>query len=221
MPYRRTENVVRRLAAREQAILGAATGMAAEGGMAAVQIADVARRAGIAAGTVYRYFPSKTDLVAELVAGVATRELEAMRVAAQAAPGPLSALAAAIATFAARALAERRLAWAVIAEPVDAEVDAMRLDFRQSLALELETRIRAAINVKLLPDQDARVAAPALIGALMEGLLGPLAPSHDGDPPGMREAVQGATLLALRALGVVDARARGLVAQVALPSRRD
>ncbi len=217
MPYRRTENVVRRLAEREQTILAAATEMAAQGGMAAVQIADVAKRAGIAAGTVYRYFPSKTDLVAELVAAVAGRELDAMKAAAIAAPGPLSALAASIATFAARSLAERRLAWAVIAEPVDAAVDAMRLDFRQSLASEFELRIRAAIDAKLLPEQDARVAAPAIVGALMEGLLGPLAPSHDGDAGGSRDAVQGATLLALRALGVVDARARGLVAQCVLP----
>ncbi len=44
--------------------------------MAAVQIAPVAERAGIAAGTGYRYFPSKTELVAELVAGGAqTRSL--------------------------------------------------------------------------------------------------------------------------------------------------
>ena len=70
------------------------TRIAAEGGMAAVQIAAVAARAGIAAGTVYRYFPSKTDLVAELVAAVAGRELAAMKAAADAAPGPLSALAA-------------------------------------------------------------------------------------------------------------------------------
>jgi hypothetical protein len=68
-----------------------------------------------------------------------------------------------------------------------------------------------------LPDQDARVAAPAIVGALMEGLIGPLAPSHDGDAAGSREAVQGVTLLALRALGIVDARARGLVAQCELP----
>lgn len=217
MPYRRTENVVRRLAEREQTILEAATAMAAEGGMAAVQIADVAARAGIAAGTVYRYFPSKTDLIAELVAAVAGRELGAMKAAADAAPGPLSALAACIATFAARALNERRLSWAVIAEPVDAEVDAMRLDFRQSLAAELETRIRTAIEGGHLPDQDARIAAPAIVGALMEGLLGPLAPSHDADTAGRRAAVQGATLLVLRALGMVDARARGLVAQCVLP----
>ena len=216
MPYRRTESVVRRLAEREEAILAAATTLAAEGGMAAVQIAAVAARAGIAAGTVYCYFPSKTDLVAELVAAVAGRELTAMVAAGDAAPGPLSALAAAISTFAARALNERRLTWAVIGEPVDAQVDAMRLDFRQSLAAELEARINAAIAGRHLPEQDAGVAAPAIIGALMEGLLGPLAPSP-ADAAAARAAVQSATLLALRALGVVDARARGLVAQCVLP----
>lgn len=216
MPYRRTENVIRRLAEREQAILDAAGELVAEGGMGAVQIAAVAKRAGIAAGTVYRYFPSKTDLVAELVAALAVRELDAMRASADAAPGPLSALAAAIATFAARSLSRRRLAWAVIAEPVDADVDAVRLDFRQSLAAELEARIRTAIDGRLLPEQDARVAAPAIIGALMEGLVGPLAPTPD-DAAGAREAVQTAALLALRALGIVDARARGLVAQCVLP----
>ena len=52
----------------------------------------------------------------------------------------------------------------------------------------------------------------------MEGLIGPLAPTP-ADAAAAREAVQSATLLALRALGVVDARARGLVAQVPLPSR--
>jgi len=216
MPYRRTENVVRRLAEREHTILAAATAMAGEGGMGAVQIAAVADRAGIAAGTVYRYFPSKTDLVAELVAAVAAREIGAMHTAANAAPGPLSALAACITTFAARALSERQLAWAVIAEPVDAAVDIVRLDFRQSLTAELAARIRAAILGGHLPDQDADVAAPAIVGALMEGLLGPLAPLHD-DAAGSRAAVQTITLLALRALGVVDARARGLVAQCVLP----
>ncbi len=216
MPYRRTENVVRRLAAREQVILTAATELAAEGGMAAVQIAAVAARAGIAAGTVYRYFPSKTDLIAELVAAVAGRELDAMKAAGDAAPGPMSAMAASISTFASRALSERKLAWAVMGEPVDPQVDAMRLDFRQSLAAELEGRIGIAIAGRHLPDQDARVAAPALVGALMEGLLGPLAPTYD-DAGQAREAVQTATLLALRALGIIDARARGLVAQCVLP----
>ena len=218
MPYRRTENVVRHLAERELAILTAATGIAAEGGMGAVQIAAVAARAAIAAGTVYRYFPSKTDLIAELIAAVAARELAAMRAAADAAPGPLSALAAAIATFAARALYARRLTWAVTGEPVEPQVNALRLDFRQSLAAELEARIRTAIDGGHLPEQEAGVAAPAIVGALLEGLVGPLAPPHDEDAAGRRAAVQTAALLALRALGVIDARARGLVAQCVLPA---
>jgi AcrR family transcriptional regulator len=213
MAYRRTENVIRRLAEREQTILDAARSIAGEGGMGAVQIAAVAQRADIAAGTVYRYFPSKNDLVADVIAATAERELAAIRAAADAAPGPLSALAACMATFAARALQERRLAWAVMAEPVDADIDALRLDFRRALAAELEKRISTAVAGGHLPDQDPRVAAPAVIGALLEGLVGPLAPSAGS----AREAVQTITLLALRALGVVDARARGLIAQCVLP----
>lgn len=215
MPYRRTDTVIRRLADREKAILDAAIALAGEGGMAAVQVAAVARRAGIAAGTVYRYFPTKNDLVAELIAAVAGRELEAMQSAADAAPGPLSALASGIARFAARALAERKLAWAVIGEAVDAEVDVMRIDFRQSLAGELERRINIAISLRFLPEQDARLGALAIVGALMEGLLSPLAPDYP-DAAAAREAVQTVTLFSLRALGVIDARARGMVAQVVL-----
>ena len=108
MPYRRTDNVIRKQAARHSAIIESARLIAAEGGMAAVQIAPVAERAGIAAGTVYRYFPSKTELVGALIAAIAEREIGAMRRAADAAPGPVSALAAAIATFAARALRNRQ-----------------------------------------------------------------------------------------------------------------
>ena len=74
MPYRRTENVARRLAARRDAIIAAARQMASEGGMAAVQIAAVAARAGIAAGTVYRYFPAKTDLIVALLTEIDERE---------------------------------------------------------------------------------------------------------------------------------------------------
>jgi AcrR family transcriptional regulator len=213
MPYRRTENVVRRLAAREQTILDAAQSIASESGMGAVQIAPVAHRADIAAGTVYRYFPSKNNLIAEVIASAAGRELAAMREAADAAPGPLSALAACIATFAARALNDRRLTWAVLAEPVDANIDALRVEFRRAIASELAWRISVAVSGQHLPDQDARAAAPAIVGALLEGLIGPLASPGNN----MREAVQNITLLSLRALGVVDARARGLVAQCPLP----
>jgi AcrR family transcriptional regulator len=220
MAYRRTENVVRRLAARHEAIVAAAGALAAEAGINAVQIAPVAERAGIAAGTVYRYFPSKTDLVAALVQAMSERELGAMRGAADAAPGPLSALAAAITTLAARALSERKLAFALIGEPVDADTETARLAFRSALAAELGKRLSVAMKGGHLPDQDAAVAAPALLGALIEGLIGPLAPATGDDELQRRDAVQALTLLALRAVGVADARARGLVVQAKVPARQ-
>jgi AcrR family transcriptional regulator len=150
------------------------------------------------------------------VTAVSERELAAMRAAADAAPGPLSALAAAVTTFAARALHQRRLAWAVIAEPVDPEIDAVRLAYREALVAELERRLAAAVRAGHVPAQDARRAAPALLGALIEGLIGPLAPGA-ANTGVAREAVQALTLFALRAVGIVDARARGLVVQAAIP----
>ena len=217
MAYRRTANVLRRLNARHDAIVDAARDAATAGGMAAIQIAPVAERAGVAAGTVYRYFPGKIELVGALVESVAEREIEAVRKAADAAPGPLSAVAAAVATFGARALRNRKLAWAVIAEPVDTDTDAVRQQYRRDLSAEIETRIRAAIAGGHLPDQDASLAASALVGALLEGLIGPLAPGGMDDPARSRQAVQTLTLFALRGLGVIDARARGLVVQTVLP----
>jgi AcrR family transcriptional regulator len=217
MAYRRTENVVRRLAARHDAILAAAREAATAGGMAAIQMAPIAERAGIAAGTVYRYFPGKSDLVGALIARLAEHELAAVRRAADAAPGPLSALVAAIMTFAARALRSRRLVWAATAEPVDAEVDRMRINYRRVLTAELEVRIQAAIAAGHLPQQDTRLAATALVGSLLEALIGPLAPAGIDEPARAREVMQMLTVIALRGLGVADARARGLVVQSAVP----
>lgn len=208
MPYRRTENVSRRLAARRAAIVAAARDAASEGGLVALQIEPVAAKAGIAAGTVYRYFPGKTDLVAALLGEISDAEIGALRRAAEAAPGPLSALAAAIMTFAARALRDRRLLYAAIAEPVDADLNAARATFRQALAAEFAALVAAAASRGQLPEQDAGLATAALLGILIEGLLGPHAPEPAGRERGI---VQSLTLIALRALGVADARARGLV----------
>ncbi|MBY0380825.1 MAG: TetR/AcrR family transcriptional regulator [Xanthobacteraceae bacterium] len=219
MVYRRTQQVVKRLEARRAAILVAAREAAAEGGMAAVQIAPVASRAQVAAGTVYRYFPSKADLISELIADVSEAELGAIRRAADAAPGPSSALAAAITTIAVHVVSNRKLAWGILAEPVDVDVTESRLISRRKIAAEIERRIEAAIKAGHLPAQDTSLSATALIGALHEALVGPLTSASLGDPGKLREAVQNIALFALRAVGVLDARARGLVVQAVLPIR--
>jgi AcrR family transcriptional regulator len=216
MAYRRTERVVQRLNARRDSVIAAAHEIAAESGLDAVQILPVAARAGIAAGTVYRYFPAKTDLVAALLEGVTAQECAAIQRAAAAAPGPLSALAAGMVMFAARAVRQRQLAWAVLAQPVEREIEGLRLASRKAIAAEFERLIDAAVVGQHLPEQDSALASVAVVGALLEGLVGPLAPAASNDGTA-RDAVQALTLMALRGLGVVDARARGLVVQVAWP----
>ena len=67
----------------------------------------------------------------------------------------------------------------------------------------------------ICPEQDARLAAPAIVGVL-ERTGGPLAPSHGRSRP-RAPPCRRRRLLALRALGVIDARARGLVAQCEIP----
>jgi AcrR family transcriptional regulator len=49
--------------ARRERILDAAVALASEGGYDAVQMREVAERAEVALGTLYRYFPSKTHLL--------------------------------------------------------------------------------------------------------------------------------------------------------------
>jgi len=55
--------------ARRQRVMEAATELALAGGYDAVQMRDVAARAGVAMGTVYRYFTSKDHLLAATLVG--------------------------------------------------------------------------------------------------------------------------------------------------------
>ena len=75
MAYQRTEQTAQRLADKRARILKAARDLVADGGWSAAQIDQVAVKAGVATGTVYRYWPSKAELCAEIVATVSAREV--------------------------------------------------------------------------------------------------------------------------------------------------
>src|SRR5437764_4681187 len=64
--------LARSQAARRRRVLDAALRLAGEGGLDAVQMRDVAAAAGVALGTVYRYFSSKERLLLEAKIGRAS-----------------------------------------------------------------------------------------------------------------------------------------------------
>ena len=180
MPYRPTERTEARRAATRERIVRAAHGLIARGGYREAQVAEVAAGAGVATGSVYRHFPSKADLFAEVFRRASQREVDATRAAAQAAGGPASQrLAAAVETFARRALRGRRLAWALLAEPVDPAVEVERLAFRRAYAAGFAEVLREGVAAGELAPQNVELTAAALVGALGEALVGPLSPVAD------------------------------------------
>src|SRR5262245_3601410 len=182
--YRSTERTEARLAETRSRIIRAARGLIAEGGYVAAQVAPVAERAGVAVGTVYRHFPSKSDLFAEVFRDASQHEVDAMRSAMEEIRGQApDRIAEGIEAFARRALRGRRLAWALLAEPVDPAVEAERLHFRQSYHELMAEVIREGIKVGELPEQDVELTAAALIGAIGEAMVGPLSPTANGGDP--------------------------------------
>src|SRR5918912_2882548 len=60
-----TATLTKSQAARRQRVVTAALTLGADGGYDAVQMREVAAHAGVALGTIYRYFSSKDHLLAE------------------------------------------------------------------------------------------------------------------------------------------------------------
>jgi len=138
MVYRRTERVEERLQDKRDRILQAVRKVVGEVGFRGAQVTMVAEAAGVATGTVYRYFPSKGELFAEALALNAQHEVRVVAAVAEVEGQALSRLANAVRVFAERAVRARRLAWAMLAEPAEPEVDAARLIYRRAFAAVFE-----------------------------------------------------------------------------------
>jgi AcrR family transcriptional regulator len=169
------------LATRER-LLTAARELIEEGGYGSASVVAIAERAGVAAATLYRHFPSKEELFIEVFRDVCAGEERAMRAAAgEAGQGAVARLEAVLTTFARRALQNRSLAWALLAEPVDPLVDAERLEYRLRYAELVARELQAAVEAREIPPQDVAFTAAALVGGCGEALVGPLSSAVGGD----------------------------------------
>jgi AcrR family transcriptional regulator len=162
-----------------EAIVAAAHAQVAEDGYASASVVAVARRAEVATGTVYRYFPSKAVLFAEVFRRAAGAELELVAGILDA-PGPVpERLAAAIEAFARRALAAPTLVYALMAEPVDPVLEAERLVSKRAWRALFAGVLREGMESGELAAIDPEVAAAALVGGMQEALLLPPGAGHE------------------------------------------
>jgi AcrR family transcriptional regulator len=181
MPYRPTERTERRKAEARERIVAAALDQLADGGYASATVQTVAGRAGVATGTLYRHFESKSDLFAEVFRRASSREMEVFANAtADDGRSVTERVAAATEAFARRALAAPTRAYALIAEPVDPAVEAERLAFRRGYRDVLVGVLDQGVERGELEPHDKETAAAALVGAIGEALVGPLAHDRNG-----------------------------------------
>jgi AcrR family transcriptional regulator len=163
-------------------IVAAALAQVAEGGYGSAGVQAVATRAGVATGSIYRHFTSKGELFAEVFRDAVDREIALMTAIARDGSGsPTQRLAGVVEAFARRALAAPVLSHALMAEPVDPAVEAARLASKRAYRDVFADLLDDAVATGELPPLDSPVAAAALVGALQEALIGPLAERRTGD----------------------------------------
>ena len=147
----------------------------AEGGWAAAQISVIASRSDLATGSIYRYFDSKVDLCVQVLSQVSEREAQVVAEIVDTEGDATSRLGDAVAMFVRRAARKPRLAYALIAEPCEPELDEARLKYRGALAAQLARLIAEGIRRGEFIDMPPDVLSTCIIGAMMEPLIRPLA----------------------------------------------
>ncbi len=184
MAYRETEKMRQRKAEARQRIVDRTWECVAEGGFRNARITRIAGLAGVATGTIYRHFESKEDLFTEIFRLATQREVDKVAEALAIPGNAVERLDNALRQFARRALKGPTIAWALIAEPVDPKVEEERLIYRKAYADLFEQAIRDGIGEGSIPEQNTRLTATCLVGAISEALVGPLAPTQATETSG-------------------------------------
>jgi hypothetical protein len=71
------------------------------------------------------------------------------------------------------------MGYALVAEPVESEIEVERLRYRQKLMRVFETVIERGIREGVFVNQPAQVSAACIVGSLFEALVGPIARVND------------------------------------------
>ena len=206
-PEKLTAAQARRVAARDS-ILRAARELIAEDGFTGAQMSMIALRAGVGVGSIYKHFPSRAELFAEIYRGVAAQEFAHVQDAvARTDGGAGPRIAAAVATFCTRALRAGRFAYALLVEHSEPDVDEHRLAFREGYRALFRELLDEGVGDDEIPPQNTDTTAAALLGPT-ESLVRPLAGRDEENPQILIEQVVDLCLAMVQARD----RSRGRVA---------
>lgn len=174
MAYRKTEFVENKRKTTRARILQTARALVELGGWRNCTLNKVAADAGVAVGSVYMHFGKITDLYIEVFETIAAEEVALIAEIAEAEGSAAARFAHAFDTFARRALQGRVKAYAVMGEPVAAEVDEVRQKTHAWFINEFEKIIASGTESGEFRPQNPRVSAACVLGLLVETLIIPL-----------------------------------------------
>lgn len=173
--YKRSSMMEARLAQNRKIIFQAARRIIAKGGFKDVQVAGIAREAGVSTGLIYRYFSSKDQLLVEILTDAVLLEIAILDEIASRPQSASACLRAAIVSFTSRALAGSRLAYAFIAEPLDsAAVETERMRCHLLFGNVFKNILHRGIKEKDFRAIDVDASAACIVGSMTQALIMPI-----------------------------------------------
>lgn len=170
--------------ARRAEVLRHAKRIFARKGYHRTNVADIVRRARIARGTFYLYFPNKRELFGELleqVLGQLATRIRRIRIGADE-PSPVEQLRANLQRVVEYALEERDLTWILLNNSTgfDRDLDARIKDFYERIVDQIQRSLDLGIEMGLVRRCDTRTVAYCILGIIKEvvGQLSRGAVSH-------------------------------------------
>jgi len=156
MAYRKTALVHAKSKAMREAIVAATIDTIARAGADKLSTDAVAKRASVAAGSLYTHFADKTEMIAAATAQVLAEDIAAMRESESFAPGPFDLVQAIMVLYA--RFESPHLAKAMLAAPA----------YREGIRDELAGILKRAVDIPLRERKTAAMVILAVIHVLYE-----------------------------------------------------
>ncbi|MGF2682995.1 TetR/AcrR family transcriptional regulator [Acinetobacter johnsonii] len=179
MSYKRSSLMQKRMEQNREAILQSARELIAQGGIKDAQIQAIAERAGVSSGLVYRYFDNKSQVLIEVLSEAIQHEVKILNHIAESELSSKQKLDKAVTTFVKRAMNSPQLAYSLMFEPVDTELEHERFRSKQLIKQSIKEILAAGKINGEFGFEDLNTAALCVVGAMTFVVIEPLNPSRN------------------------------------------
>ncbi len=179
MSYKRSSLMQERMEQNRKTILQSARELIAQGGFKDAQIQAIADRAGVSSGLVYRYFTNKSQVLIEILFEAITIEVDILNHIAAGELNATQKLHKAVTTFVRRAMNSPQLAYSLMFEPVDPEIEHARFRTKQMIKESIQEILAEGKASGEFVFEDLNTVALCVVGAMTFVVIEPLNPSRN------------------------------------------